>query len=220
KGSSPQSQGMMQYLSNHQDRIITLEQELDEEVVGAKAATLSQIKRWGYSVPKGWVLAPDDDPTHLIDFLQPSPLSPLVVRSSAIGEDSQQASAAGQYETILNVTSKEELRQAISQVQASYYHPSAVQYRHHHHAVEAAMGVLIQQQVQSVFSGVAFSRDPISQQGEAVVIEAVLGNPTQIVSGKITPEQYQVVIAGDEKLSFLEFHGHGKIPQALIKQVA
>ncbi|MFO5438915.1 MAG: PEP/pyruvate-binding domain-containing protein, partial [Dolichospermum sp.] len=176
--------------------------------------------RWGYSVPKGWVLAPDDDPTQLIEFLQPSQLSPLVVRSSAIGEDSQQASAAGQYETILNVTSKEELRQAIAQVQASYNHPSAVEYRRHRSLKDAAMGVLIQQQVQSVFSGVAFSRDPISQQGEAVVIEAVSGSPTQIVSGKITPEQYQVVIAGDEKLSCLQFDGIGKIPQALIKQVA
>jgi pyruvate,water dikinase len=220
EGASPQSLGMMQYLSNNEDRIITLEEELDGEVVGAKSATLSQIKRWGYSVPKGWVLAPDDDPTQLIEFLQPSPLSPLVVRSSAIGEDSQQASAAGQYETVLNVTNKAELRQAIAQVQASYNHPSAVEYRRHRSLKEAAMGVLIQQQVQSVFSGVAFSRDPISQQGEAVVIEAISGSPTQIVSGKITPEQYQVVIAGDEKLSFLEFHGHGKIPQALIKQVA
>ncbi|MEY3400907.1 MAG: pyruvate phosphate dikinase PEP/pyruvate-binding protein [Anabaena sp. CRKS33] len=220
EGASPQSLGMMQYLSNNQDSIITLEEELDGEVVGAKAATLSQIKRWGYSVPKGWVLAPDDDPTQLIEFLQPSQLSPLVVRSSAIGEDSQQASAAGQYETILNVTSKEELRQAIAQVQASYNHPSAVEYRRHRSLKDAAMGVLIQQQVQSVFSGVAFSRDPIAQQGEAVVIEAVSGSPTQIVSGKITPEQYQVVIAGDEKLSCLQFDGIGKIPQALIKQVA
>lgn len=202
------------------DRIITLEEELDSEVVGAKSATLSQIKRWGYSVPKGWVLAPADDPTQLIEFLQPSPLSPFVVRSSAIGEDSQQASAAGQYETILNVTSKEELRQAIAKVKASYNHPSAVEYRRHRSAKEAAMGVLIQQQVQSVFSGVAFSRDPISQQGEAVVIEAVSGSPTQIVSGKVTPEQYQVVIAGDDKLSCLQFDGTGKIPQALIKQVA
>ena len=217
--ANPESQPMMQYISN-EERIITLDDDLDEEVVGAKSATLSQIKRWGYAVPKGWVLAPDDDPTPLIDFLQPSPLSPLVVRSSAIGEDSQQASAAGQYETILNVISKVELRQAIAQVQASYNHPSAVEYRHRSSSEDRAMGVLIQQQVQSVFSGVAFSRDPISQQGEAVVIEAVSGSPTQIVSGKVTPEQYRVVIADNEKLSCLQFEGHGKVPEALIKQVA
>ncbi|MDD1415084.1 PEP-utilizing enzyme, partial [Dolichospermum sp. ST_con] len=163
---------------------------------------------------------PDDDPNYLIDFLQPSSLSPLVVRSSAIGEDSQQASAAGQYETILNVTSKAELRQAIAQVQASYNHPSAVEYRRRSSSEEAAMGVLIQPQVQSVFSGVAFSRDPISQQGEAVVIEAVSGSPSQIVSGKVTPEQYRVVVADNEKLSCLQFEGSGKVSEALIKQVA
>ena len=217
--ANPESQPMMQYISN-EERIITLDDDLDEEVVGAKSATLSQIKRWGYAVPKGWVLAPDDDPTPLIDFLQPSPLSPLVVRSSAIGEDSQQASAAGQYETILNVISKVELRQAIAQVKASYDHPSAVEYRHRSSSEDRAMGVLIQQQIQSVFSGVAFSRDPISQQGEAVVIEAISGSPTQIVSGKVTPEQYRVVVADNEKLSCLQFEGNGKVPEALIKQVA
>ncbi|MTJ14320.1 pyruvate phosphate dikinase PEP/pyruvate-binding protein [Anabaena sp. UHCC 0187] len=217
--ADPESQPMMQYLSS-EDRIITLDDDLDGEIVGAKSATLSQIKRWGYAVPKGWVIAPYDDPKHLIEFLQPSPLSPLVVRSSAIGEDSQQASAAGQYETILNVTNKAELRQAIAQVQASYNHPSAVEYRRRSSSDDAAMGVLIQPQVQSVFSGVAFSRDPISQQGEAVVIEAVAGSPTQIVSGKVTPEQYRVVVADNEKLSCLQFEGNGKVPEALIKQVA
>ncbi|MTJ49001.1 glycerol-3-phosphate acyltransferase [Dolichospermum sp. UHCC 0259] len=217
--AAPESQPMMEYLKN-EERIITLDDDLDGEVVGAKAATLSQIKRWGYAVPKGWVLAAGEDPNILIDFLQPSPLSPLVVRSSAIGEDSQQASAAGQYETILNVISKVELRQAIAQVQASYNHPSAVEYRRRSSSEEREMGVLIQQQVQSVFSGVAFSRDPISQQGEAVVIEAISGSPTQIVSGKVTPEQYRVVVADNEKLSCLQFEGSGKVPEALIKQVA
>lgn len=215
-----ESQPMMQYLSGGEQTIITLDDDLEPEVFGAKAATLSQIKRWGYPVPKGWILAPFDDPGLLIDFLQPSSLSPLVVRSSAIGEDSQQASAAGQYETVLNVTNKQELELAIAQVQASYNHPTAVEYRRNLGAKDAAMAVLIQPQVQSVYSGVAFSRDPIAQQGDAVIIEAVSGSPTQVVSGKITPEQYRVFVVGDDKLSTVKFEGEGKIPQPLIKQVA
>lgn len=215
-----ESQPMMQYLSGGEQTIITLDDDLEPEVFGAKAATLSQIKRWGYPVPKGWILAPFDDPGLLIDFLQPSSLSPLVVRSSAIGEDSQQASAAGQYETVLNVTNKQELELAIAQVQASYNHPTAVEYRRNLGAKDAAMAVLIQPQVQSVYSGVAFSRDPIAQQGDAVIIEAVSGSPTQVVSGKITPEQYRVFVAGEDKLSTVKFEGEGKIPQPLIKQVA
>lgn len=214
------TQPVMEYLSSGEPAIISLDDDLEPEVFGTKAATLAQVKRWGYPVPKGWILAPFDDPAMLIDFLQPSSLSPLVVRSSAIGEDSQQASAAGQYETILNVTNKQELAAAIAQVQASYNHPAAVQYRRDLGAKDAAMAVLIQAQVQSVFSGVAFSRDPISQQGDAVVIEAVSGSPSQVVSGKITPEQYRVFVVGEDKLSTVKFEGEGKIPQPLIKQVA
>jgi pyruvate,water dikinase len=215
-----ETQQIMAYLNSGEQGIVTLDEELEPEIFGAKASTLSQIKRWGYPVPKGWILAPFDDPVVLIDFLQPSTLSPLVVRSSAIGEDSEQASAAGQYATILNVTSKQELEEAIAQVQASYNSPAAVQYRRDHHAKDEAMAVLIQPQVQSVFSGVAFSRDPIAQQGDAVVIEAVSGSASQVVSGKVTPEQYRVFVVGEDKLSTLKFEGEGKIPQPLIKQVA
>ncbi|MEH2194555.1 MAG: glycerol-3-phosphate acyltransferase [Nostoc sp.] len=221
-----ESQAMLEFLRGdvydglRQSAMVSLDEDLDAAIVGEKAATLSQIKRWGYPVPKGWVLAPVDDAEVLTEFLQPSELSPLVVRSSAIGEDSEQASAAGQYETVLNVTSSEALQQAIAQVQASYNHPSAVQYRRDRGSNDTAMAVLIQQQVQSVYSGVAFSRDPITQQGDAIIIEALPGSPTQIVSGKVTPEQYRAFVVEAEKSSSVQLEGTGRVPQALIKQVA
>ncbi|MBD2677451.1 MULTISPECIES: glycerol-3-phosphate acyltransferase [Nostoc] len=215
-----ESQAMLEFLRG--DRaMVSLDEELDAAIVGEKAATLSQIKRWGYPVPKGWVLAPiDEDPQLLTEFLQPSELSPLVVRSSAIGEDSEHASAAGQYKTVLDVTSPQALQEAIAQVQASYNHPSAVQYRRDRGLNETAMAVLIQQQVQSVFSGVAFSRDPITQQGDAIIIEALPGSPTQVVSGKVTPEQYRAFVFEAENSSSVQLEGEGRVPQALIKQVA
>ncbi len=212
------SQASFAYLRGNRP-IFCLDDELDAAVVGQKAATLSQIKRWGYPVPKGWVISPVDDPEELIAMLQPSDLSPLVVRSSAIGEDSEQASAAGQYTTILNVTSKEQLQAAIAQVQASYNHPAAVQYRRDRGLPDTAMAVLVQQQIQSVYSGVAFSRDPISQQGDAIVIEALPGSPTQVVSGKVTPEQYRAFVVETENISSVQLEGSGQVPQALIKQV-
>lgn len=215
-----QSQAMQEYLQGEQV-LASLDEELDAAIVGEKAATLSQVKRWGYPVPKGWVIAPVDDPEALIEFLQPSELSPLVVRSSAIGEDSKQASAAGQYTTVLNVTSKQRLYEAIAVVQASYNYPSAAQYRHDRGSKDAAMAVLIQQQVQSVFSGVAFSRDPISQQGDAVVIEALPGSPTQVVSGQVTPEQYRaLIVETEDNFACVKLEGSGQVPPSLIKQVA
>ncbi len=213
------TQGVLQFLRGDQG-ILCLDEELDAGVAGFKAARLAQVKQWGYSVPKGWILLPNYDPKLIIDFLQPSELSPLVVRSSAIGEDSEQASGAGQYETVLNVTTKEGLQNAIARVRASYDHPSAVQYRRDRNVKDAGMAVLIQQQVQSVFSGVAFSRDPMTQEQDAVVIEALPGSAAQVVSGRVTPEQYRAFVVDMENLALIQLEGQGRVPPALIKQVA
>lgn len=191
--------------------LLSLDQPLKADQVGQKAATLSQLKRWGYPVPMGWALPPGDDPAPLVALLQPTPEAPLVVRSSAIGEDSETASAAGQYESILHITGPAALEQAIWRCQASYTLPNAVRYRQDQiasgqtasdrtvpSAANAGMAVVVQTQVQGIFSGVAFSRDPISRQGEAVVIEALPGMATQVVSGQITPEQYRVWVRQED----------------------
>ncbi|GAB1539421.1 glycerol-3-phosphate acyltransferase [Scytonema sp. NUACC21] len=217
--AQPETQTAFKFFRGEQN-ILTLDDDLDAAFVGQKAARLSEVKRWGYPVPKGWVLAPYDNPEPLIELLQPSGIFPLVVRSSAIGEDSELASAAGQYVTVLNVTTKEELRSAIATCQASYDSTSAVQYRSDRGVYNGAMAVIVQQQVQGVFSGVAFTRDPITKQGEAVVIEALPGNATQVVSGRVTPEQYRAYIVDTDNFTSIQLEGKGNIPPALIKQVA
>ncbi|PMB00920.1 pyruvate phosphate dikinase PEP/pyruvate-binding protein [Fischerella thermalis CCMEE 5268] len=217
--AKPDSQAVLQFLRGDQS-ILSLDDELDAAIVGNKAAKLSQMKRWGYPVPKGWVLMPYEDPQQLINFLQPSELCPLVVRSSAIGEDSEQASGAGQYKTVLNVTTKEGLENAIAKVQASYNEPLAVQYRRDRNVTDTAIAVLVQQQVQSVYSGVAFSRDPMTQEQDAVVIEALPGSAAQVVSGRVTPEQYLAFVVDTENLALIQLEGQGRVPAALIKQVA
>jgi len=176
------------------NNIITLDGKLDSNKVGQKAANLSLLKRLGYPVVEGWVLRPGDDSQALVKRLQPSPTSPLIVRSSAIGEDSVTASAAGQYVSILNVTNQEKLRSAIAQVQTSYTEANALEYRRHNDQQEESMAVLIQQQIEGQYSGVAFSRDPVNQLTETVAVEALPGKATKIVSGKFTPQRYRVAI--------------------------
>jgi pyruvate,water dikinase len=220
----PDSQKVFRFFRGDRS-MISLNQKLDAAKVGQKAATLSQLKRWGYAVPDGWVLLPGDDPEPIIDALQPSLEKPLVVRSSAIGEDSETASAAGQYETILNVSDRTSLRQAIISCQTSYDRTGAVQYRLDRNLPEAAMAVLIQKQVSGAFSGVAFSRDPIAQSGDNIIIEALPGQTSQIVSGQVTPEQYRVTIsnlatAQNSPSSSIPVEGEGDVPLALIRQVA
>ncbi|MBD2021998.1 glycerol-3-phosphate acyltransferase, partial [Leptolyngbya sp. FACHB-36] len=211
----------------------TLDDRLDAGKVGQKAATLSQLKRLGYPVPPGWVLLPGDDPEPLVALLDPSPELPLVVRSSAIGEDSETASAAGQYETVLNVTRREELLPAIARCLESYDTSAAAQYRRDRGSPEASMCVLIQPQIQGVFSGVAFSRDPMARQGDAVVIEGLPGSAAQVVSGQVTPDSYRVFVResaigkSDDRAAWLladdetlEVEGSGDLPPRLVQQVA
>jgi len=224
--AQPQTQKMFRFFRSDRS-IITLNHDLDAAVVGQKAATLSQLLRSCYPVPMGWVLPPGDDPQPLLEYLQPSDTNPLVVRSSAIGEDSQQASAAGQYDSILHVITQQDLLAAINQCQASYDAPAAVQYRRDRGLPEAAMAVLIQKQVRGVFSGVAFSRDPITQQGDAVVIEALPGSAQRVVSGQVTPEQYRVIVNSDlpqdleiSNYTALAVEGEGDVPPHLLQQVA
>jgi pyruvate,water dikinase len=220
-----ESQSMFQFFRG--DRaIVSLNQTLQPQKAGSKAATLSHLKRLGYPVPDGWVLFPGDDPQPLIELLEPSEEEPLVVRSSAIGEDSEFASAAGQYETILNITRREDLLPAIAQCLASYDHPAAVQYRRDRGTPDASMVVLIQKQICGVFSGVAFSRDPVARQGDEVAIEALPGEAVRVVSGQVTPESYRVRVQ-DASESWilpndraLEMEGSGDVPARLIQQVA
>jgi pyruvate,water dikinase len=187
------SQNMFRFFSGDK-AIISLDHQLDAQKVGQKAANLSLVKKLGYPVPDGWILPPGDDPTPLLKFLHPTVTEPLVVRSSAIGEDSETASAAGQYLSVLNITSSEALKIAILDCQASYLESAAIDYRRHHQEENKSMAVLIQKQIKGVFSGVAFSRDPLDRFSNAVAIEALPGEATQVVSGRVTPQFYRVFV--------------------------
>ncbi len=206
--------------------IISLNQKLDPAKVGEKAANLSQLKSWGYNVPPGWVLLPGDDSQPLVSFLQPSEGNPLVVRSSALGEDSVAASAAGQYLSVLNVTDKRALSTAILNCLASYNIPAAIKYRDDRSQEDTSMAVLVQKQIQGVFSGVAFSRDPVDQLSQAVVIEALPGDAVQVVSGQVTPQQYRVYpqkLNSQDKTNQLRdsvIEGTGDVPPNILQKVA
>lgn len=209
----------------------TLDHALLAAQVGQKAATLSELKRAGYPVAEGWAVPKGADLQPLLAALHPTKENPLIVRSSAVGEDQLGASAAGQYETIANVTSRDELHDAIYQCFASYDAPSAVRYRQDRGIDDSAMAALVQRQVLGQFSGVAFSRDPIAQQPQAVLVEGLPGGADQVVSGEMTPQQYRVIVTAEDlkvqgtpgKLPDsvdLAIEGEGNLPQRIVQQVA
>ncbi|MCX7955763.1 MAG: phosphoenolpyruvate synthase [Patescibacteria group bacterium] len=126
---------------------------------------------------------------------------PLVaVRSSATAEDLPGASFAGQQETYLNVRGENHLLKKVKDCFASLFTERAIYYRHQqgfdHNKV--GLAVVVQRMIESEKSGIAFSIDPITNDKNKIVIEAIFGLGEYIVQGKVTPDHYEV-----DKKSFL-----------------
>jgi pyruvate,water dikinase len=119
---------------------------------------------------------------------------PVAVRSSALGEDSQDATFAGQQETYLWVRGIEHVCDAVRDCWASLYSPTAISYRarlEHAHA-DAAMGVTVQLMVDADRSGVMFTCNPLSGDRSMIAINASWGLGLAVVGGEVTPDDYLV----------------------------
>ncbi|MCI4368652.1 MAG: phosphoenolpyruvate synthase [Thermoplasmata archaeon] len=115
------------------------------------------------------------------------------VRSSATAEDLEGASFAGLQETYLNVAGTDEILSAIRRCWGSLFTPRVLVYRARkgfdHRQVKLA--VLVQKMVDSVVSGILFTRDPNSGENH-MIIEAGWGLGEAIVGGEVTPDHYVV----------------------------
>lgn len=118
---------------------------------------------------------------------------PVAVRSSATTEDLGGASFAGQYESVLDVDTDDDLLAATVRVWASLWHRAPRLYRQLHGIPDddAAMAVLIQAMVPAVSAGVAFTEDPGGATGH-IRVEHVDGLAESLVSGKVTPTAHLV----------------------------
>lgn len=120
---------------------------------------------------------------------------PLVaVRSSATAEDLPTASFAGQQETYLNVIGEAALINQVKNCWASLFTERAIYYRHQNGFDHFRVGLaaVVQRMVQSDRSGIAFSIDPVTNNKNKMVIEAIFGLGEYIVQGKVTPDHYEV----------------------------
>jgi pyruvate,water dikinase len=142
-----------------------------------------RLQELGLPVPPFVAVAVGED----VDEAQLATLGePLAVRSSAVGEDAPDRSAAGQYATVLGVT-RDTLPAAVAHVRSSTD-------RARTYGASGEVAVVVQRQVPATRAGVAFSRDPVSGTDE-VLIECALGRGDAVVSGEVTPDRYRV--AGD-----------------------
>ncbi|MGZ4248334.1 MAG: PEP/pyruvate-binding domain-containing protein [Solirubrobacteraceae bacterium] len=119
---------------------------------------------------------------------------PVAVRSSAVGEDSQDATYAGQQETYLWVRGIDRVCDAVRDCWVSLYSTPAISYRLRldDGAVPAAMGVTVQLMVDAAVSGVMFTCNPVSGDPSMIAINASWGLGLAVVGGEVTPDDYLV----------------------------
>ncbi len=120
---------------------------------------------------------------------------PLVaVRSSATAEDLPSASFAGQQATFLNVRGEANLIEKVKEAWASLFTARAIFYRAtaHFDHFKVGIAVPVQVMIQAEASGILFTVDPVTNDKNKIVTEAIYGLGEMIVQGAVTPDHYVV----------------------------
>jgi rifampicin phosphotransferase len=167
--------------------------------VGGKAWNCARLKQHGLPVPDGLVVFADTSDADLAAletdswFDRQPPDARFAVRSSGLDEDSAAESFAGIHETHLNVARSEVLT-ATNACRASADSERARAYRRARGMPGDAGGVsvLVQRMVPAAVSGVAFTIDPVTMNGDEIVINAAPGLGVAVVDGRVDPDEIRV----------------------------
>ena len=174
-------------------RIVPLASAADVARYGGKAANLARLMRSGAPVPDGFVLANGAIDRHDVDaeeIWSRIGFSTAIVRSSASGEDSADASFAGQLDSIPDVATPDALRDAIARVWASQHSARVLAYQAARGITLAGMGIIIQRQVQASLSGVLFTVSP--NHPDEMLLEYCGGMGDALVSGAVNPGRVSI----------------------------
>ncbi len=116
----------------------------------------------------------------------------LIVRSSAVGEDSGGSSFAGQLDSFPDIASETEAERAVLACWASCWSDRSLHYQSSRGVSITRMGVVVQEQVTARAAGVLFTVSPEAGGEEAMLGEYCLGHGDGLVSGRINPGRFTV----------------------------
>jgi pyruvate, water dikinase len=164
----------------------------DETLFGGKSAALGELIDAGLPVPPGFALSTSASLEDVAEHYRQLGEPPVAVRSSAIGEDSAEATFAGMQDTYLWVRGREAVADAVRKCRASLDNPEAVAYRERIGGPPPAMGVTIQTMVDAAVAGVMFTCNPVTGDPSTVAVNASWGLGLAVVGGEVTPDEYRV----------------------------
>ncbi len=161
-----------------------LEEEIKKEVMAAQ-------------IPK-----PLEDALRLISSKYFEQGKGLAVRSSALSEDGKHHSFAGQFTSVLNVVSFDELKDAVKKVIASNFNARSLAYRigAGMKPLDFNMAILCIEMVDAQKAGVLFTVDPNDQEKQTMLISAVFGMGELVVSGASMADIYKPFRTPKERL--------------------
>jgi pyruvate, water dikinase len=118
----------------------------------------------------------------------------VAIRSSATAEDLPTASFAGQQKTFLNIKGEANVLKKVQECWASLFEARAIFYREEKgfNHFKVGLAVPIQEMIPAEISGVMFTVNPVTNQKNQIIIEAVWGLGEYIVQGEVTPDTYLV----------------------------
>ena len=171
--------------------------------VGSKAANIHFLLKHGIKVPDSWGIIWTAYEENLRDSHKTQmalcrelntiidPRKHYAVRSSASVEDSGEFSCAGLFKSYLQVQGIDNIITCIDKVWASLESPEFEAYWKHNMSSECIprMAVIIQEMVQPRFSGVVFTKNPVSGFSETI-IEAGKGTGELQADSHQNPERW------------------------------
>ncbi|MCJ8288588.1 MAG: hypothetical protein HRT58_01045 [Crocinitomicaceae bacterium] len=118
----------------------------------------------------------------------------VAVRSSINLEDGSMFSFAGQFTTILNVSSFDRFASAVLECIASTYNEVALSYCSNNDidCDQLRVNLIVQEMVNPDHAGVCFTINPLSGNEKEIMIESIDGLGENLVQGTATPSSYKV----------------------------
>jgi phosphohistidine swiveling domain-containing protein len=177
--------------------------ETELALMGGKASSLTKLSSAGFPVPSGFVLfGPSTDLKSEVEKIGGYPVA---VRSSGSLEDLEGASFAGLYETLLFISSHDDLLKAVKSCFDSkdsdrvkdYLNTKKIEWT----PDSLKMSVLVQKMVDAKIAGVLFTMNPLNGCEEEMYLELCAGVGERLVSGHVTPTQIVYDWLQDQKKS-------------------
>ena len=188
---------------NKKRLIVDIKQAGDSSLAGQKARSLLYLEKLGAQIPVTYVCTFNAYDEYILgnhDVINSlrEELKKVIdigkeysVRSSANLEDHRDHSFAGQFDTYLNIQSIDNILESIISIWASVSEGRVKSYleRIDIPSQDLKMSVIVQEMVDAEFSGVIFTKNPLTGLDE-VIVEAITGSGLSLLQDGNTPQRW------------------------------